>query len=103
MSNPKDRDELRVRLAGDTEDFPDHSLGGYREAVLPIRAYEVDGQVYRDVNRALEAAAKKTFEDWYLDNTLYGSYEGCRAEARDILEWLEEHREEVTKLLKMMV
>lgn len=86
------------------QDPTEHILNGWNEElVAPVTAYEVGGKIYRDWSDAVRATTEKAFLEWYEDNTLYGNYEGCRAEARDMLEWIKENRHALAKLLKTMV
>lgn len=91
--------------------------GTYRECVgygneqnfggIPqvVSVYEVDGKLYSDAEEALEAAAKKAFLKWYNtgDNTLHDFYKGSRIDGDKVLEWIEEHKETLAKLLEIMV
>lgn len=75
-------------------------------AVLPAQAYEVNGKLYKDLNKAKQAAAEETFLNWYesyTENQLCGRYEGSSIYAEDILAWIKENKRVLANLLKTMV
>jgi hypothetical protein len=104
--------EAAEELEGDTTTSHRHNptihiLNGVRsEAVRPVQAYEVDGELYKSRSEAQRIAAEKTFVRWYeegADNALYGRYEGSKIDGDKMLEWIKEHAPTLDKLLKTMV
>ena len=59
----------------------------------------VDGRVFKSSMDAARHEAETSFYDWYEDNKCYGNTDGCRIEAKDMLEWLKEHKEVVLGVL----
>lgn len=42
-----------------------HDFGKYRIAVLPVQAYEVDGEICKDRGEAERVAVERAFLEWY--------------------------------------
>ena len=68
-----------------------------------ITAYEaMDGKVFRAEDDAKEHDAMLAFESWYDSNQLYGQSEGSRVRFKDLLEWVTEHRVELTTFMMFL-
>lgn len=79
--------------------------GWHQEAILPVQAYEVGGEIYKDRGEAERVAVERAFLEWYengADTVLYGRYEGSRIDAEPMLEWVKEHRYVLAKLLEVL-
>lgn len=57
-----------------------------------------DGKVFEDEGEAALWEARLDFIDWYKDHELYSIHN--TVEGEELADWLEEHREEVLKLLE---
>ena len=68
--------------------------------IKKITAFEaMDGKVFRTEDEVKSHDTLLTFELWYDSNQLYGQYEGSRVQFKDLLEWMTEHRVELTTFL----
>lgn len=65
-----------------------------------VLKYEADDGTPCDTEeQALARDELLKLEKWYEDNKLYGGILGCRIEWEDLVEWLQENKAEVIKIL----
>ena len=59
-----------------------------------------DGSLFATEEEAQLKDKIDSFKDWYNENRLYGSSEGCKIDWEDFVEWLIEHKDTIMTLLK---
>lgn len=65
-----------------------------------VTKYEAnDGTICDTEDQALARDDLIDLEQWYEDNKLYGGPVGCRIDWDDLLEWLQENKAKVIKIL----
>lgn len=67
------------------------------------RIFEADdGTIFSSMKEVLDYEKILTIKDWYENNKIYGSFEGCKIEWEDLLDWLDENKDKVLALLKIL-
>ena len=59
-----------------------------------------DGSLFATEEEAQLKDKIDSFKEWYDENKLYGSSEGCKIEWEDFVEWLMEHKDTIMFFLK---
>lgn len=66
----------------------------------PITAFKTsDGEVFMTEKEALFHEKLCEMREWYEDHMLYGGVLGCRIEWDDLVDWLQDNRDEVKTIL----
>ena len=75
-------------------------MASINDTVKKVIKFEAgDGTLFDFERDALAHNALLRIEDWYENEKLYGSTEGCRIEWRDLIDWITEHKQHVKCIL----
>jgi hypothetical protein len=66
----------------------------FKTVPKPITAYQTDdGQIFSNITDATNHQNMLEFEKWYNANKIYGRYEGCTIEFKELVQWFKEHKD----------